>query len=62
MNLLLIRHGYPPAVIRYESRPAYYSALEKAHQKENEPFLTLVAKAVDRSLDMYLAATEPMED
>lgn len=62
MNLLLIRHGYPPAVIRYESRPAYYSALDKAHQKENEPFLTLVAKAVDRSLDMYLAATEPMED
>jgi len=62
MNLLLMRHGYPPAIIRYEGRPAYYAALEKAHQQEIEPFLALVTEAVDRSLDMYLAATTPMED
>jgi Fic family protein len=62
MNLLLMRHGYPPAIIRYEGRPAYYAALEKAHRQELEPFLTLVAEAVARSLDMYLAATAPTEN
>jgi len=62
MNLLLVRHGYPPAIIRHEERPVYYVALEKAHQQENEPFLILVAEAIDRSLDMYLAGTEPTED
>ncbi len=34
----------------------------KAHRQELEPFLTLVAEAADRSLDMYLAATAPTEE
>ena len=31
-------------------------------ERENEPFLILTAEAAERSLDMYLAATEPTED
>lgn len=62
MNLLLIRHGYPPAIIHYERRVAYYTSLEKAHGQKVEPFLTLIAETVDRSLDMYLSATQPPED
>lgn len=56
MNLLLMRMGYPPAVIRVEDRPAYYDALDAAHGGDTEPFARLVAEAAERALDTWLAA------
>jgi Fic family protein len=55
MNLLLLRDGYPPAVVRREERLAYYEALDKAHAGETGPFVLMMAEAVERSLDIYLA-------
>ena len=57
MNLLLLQAGYPIAIIRQEDRTAYYSALEAGHEGRLDPFLLLAAEAVDRTLDMFLAAT-----
>lgn len=57
MNLLLLQAGYPIAIIRAEDRAAYYTALEAGHEGRLDPFLLLVAEAVDRTLDMFLAAT-----
>lgn len=57
MNLLLLQAGYPIAIIRTEDRAAYYRALEAAHEGQLDPFLLLVAEAVDHTLDMFLAAT-----
>ena len=57
MNLLLLQAGYPIAIIRQEDRAAYYAALEAGHEGRLDPFLLLVAEAVDRTLDMFLAAT-----
>lgn len=56
MNLILMREGYPPAIIRREERLAYYAALDEAHAGNTEAFVALVAEAVERSLDVYLAA------
>jgi len=56
MNLLLMREGYPPAIIRVGDRPAYYDALDAAHGEDLEPFVRLVAEAAERSLDIWLAA------
>lgn len=56
MNLLLMRDGYPPAVIRREDRLAYYDALDQAHTGNTEPFTVMIAEATDRSLDIFLAA------
>lgn len=56
MNLLLLQAGYPIAIIRNEDRSAYYSALEAAHEGQLDAFLVLVAEAVDRTLEMFLAA------
>jgi Fic family protein len=56
MNLILLRDGYPPAVIRREERLAYYDALDKAHDGKTDSFVTMIAEAVERSLDIYLAA------
>jgi Fic family protein len=54
MNLILIREGYPPAVIRRERRPEYYDALDQAHEGDTEPFVALVAEEAERSLNIWL--------
>lgn len=55
MNLILIRNGYPAAVIRAEDRDRYMKALEEASTSGNlNDFTKIIAEAVDRSLDTYL--------
>lgn len=59
MNLLLMINGYPPAIIRKRDRLAYISALEKAQLGGSKlDYESLIAKAVDRSLDIYLKAAQ----
>ena len=57
MNMILLMSGYPAAVIRKRDRLAYIGALEKAQlggSKDN--YFKIIARAVDRSLDIYLKA------
>ena len=57
MNLLLLMRGYPPAIIRTRDRLAYIGALERAQYGGSKAdFDALVAKAAERSLDIYLKA------
>ncbi len=57
MNLLLLQAGYPPAIIRTRDRLAYIQALETAQLGGSKAvFFQLIARAVDRSLDIYLHA------
>jgi len=54
MNLELIKHGFPPAVIKVEDRLEYYQALDTAHTTQNyEPFLKLISKVVQESFEPY---------
>lgn len=59
MNLILIQHGYPPAIIDPKDRADYIDALEKG-QKEGTltPFYNVIYQAVDKSLDIYLQMTQ----
>lgn len=55
MNLILMRNGYPITVIRTEDRDEYMKALENASVKGDiDNFVSIVAEAVNRSLDTYL--------
>ena len=57
MNLLLMMSGYPPAIIRKRDRLAYIGSLEKAQLGgSKEPYEKIIAKAAERSLDIYLKA------
>ena len=57
MNMILMRGGYPPAIIRKQDRLAYISSLEIAQLGgAKDAYLKLINKAVDRSLDIYLKA------
>ncbi len=58
MNLFLMRAGFPPAVILKSDRLRYYVALDQAHKGQVDPFVELVGRAVERSLDLYLEVLE----
>ena len=59
MNLLLLMQGFPPAIIRKTDRLKYIASLEKAQLGGSKAdFEGLIAKAVDRSLDIYLQAAQ----
>jgi Fic family protein len=57
-NLFLMRHGFPPAVILKGDRPRYYSSLDAARTGTFGSFVELVARSVERSLDLYLEVLE----
>lgn len=54
-NLLLMREGFPPAIILKNDRKKYYDALNKANNGDYGKLLLLVVQALERSLDIYLS-------
>lgn len=56
MNLLLMQEGYPPALLLQEWRLAYLEALSAADSGRYNPLATLIGRAVEQGLDLYLEA------
>ncbi len=57
MNLILMQHGYPPALIRTRDRMKYISGLEKAQLGGSDlDYQKVIYDAANRSLDIYLNA------
>ena len=55
MNLILLRAGYPIAIIRKRDRLSYINRLEQSQLGGSiEPYLKFIAKSVERSLDIVL--------
>ncbi len=61
MNLMLMRAGYPPAVVLNTERKKYYARLKAADLGDSKPFVNFIAQSVERSLDLYLEALEPVK-
>ncbi|MFQ5575466.1 MAG: Fic family protein, partial [Anaerolineae bacterium] len=59
MNLILIRAGYPPAIIARINRQQYYRTLAQADGGNVVPLANFVGRAVERSLTLYLEACTP---
>lgn len=63
MNLILSQAGYPPAIIQNEERRAYIESIEKAQLGGSlTDFHTLIAKSIERSLDIYLNTVQNKPD
>ena len=56
MNLVLMKAGYPPAIILNNDRRKYFTALNNANKGDYDKLLLLVFQATERSLNMYLNA------
>ena len=61
-NLLLMRAGYVPAVIRQEERPAYYGALAAADGGDRQPIVEFVAEELVETMELYLRALKGEPD
>jgi Fic family protein len=59
MNLVLLRAGYPPAIIARANRAQYYRSLARADRGDERSLANLVGRAVERSLTLYLEAVTP---
>lgn len=53
-NLLLVRHGYPPAVIYKRDRTRYVNALRRADRGDPGPLAELFARAVTDGIYRFL--------
>jgi len=63
MNLILSQAGYPPAIIQNEERGDYIESIEDAQLGGSLTDLyTLIAKSVERLLDIYLNAVQNKPD
>jgi Fic family protein len=54
LNLLLVRQGFAPAIIRKRDRGIYLKALRKADAGDHGPLGELLARAVKDSLDKFM--------
>jgi Fic family protein len=62
MNLVLMRAGYPPCYILNAERKRYIDSLEEGHKGNLAPFSNIIARAVERSLDLYLGMLDKKFD
>ena len=53
-NLVLVRHGYPPAVILKRHRQSYLNALKRADDGDADPLASIFARAVTDSVYRFL--------
>lgn len=56
LNLLLMRDGYPPALLLRDWRVGYMRALSAADTGNYTPLVNLIGRAVEQGLDWYLEA------
>ncbi len=54
MNIVLLQAGFPLVIILKHDRKNYYATLSQADQGNIVPFIIFIARAVERSLDLYL--------
>jgi fido (protein-threonine AMPylation protein) len=54
MNLLLVRHGYPPLVIYKRDRTRYLNSLRRADRGDVGPLAEMVARSVTDSIYRFL--------
>ena len=54
LNLLLVRAGYPPTVVRKAGRTRYLLAMRRADRDDPGPLAELIARGVKESLDRFL--------
>ncbi|GHV91251.1 cell division protein Fic [Spirochaetia bacterium] len=56
MNLILLKQGYPPAVILNMDRKKYYRVLKEADRERYDNYFDFIGRSIERSLLIYLNA------
>lgn len=56
MNLLLMRKGFPPAIILKNDRKKYYEALNQANSGNYQKLMLLMSQPLERTLNIYISS------
>ncbi|MBU4338848.1 Fic family protein [Patescibacteria group bacterium] len=59
MNIILMQSGFPLVIILKNDRKKYYQTLAFADKNDYVPFVNFIARAVERTLDIYLKILMP---
>lgn len=62
MNLLLLKTGFPPAIILKNDRKKYYDALNQANNGNYQKLCLQMVQALERSLNIFLNALPGYDD
>ncbi len=62
MNLILMRYGFPIAIISKEDRLRYYDSLEESQVSDLTSFLILLAECIEESLEEYAYAAQEQRE
>lgn len=62
LNLILMRAGFPPAIITKADRQRYYDSLEEAQSSNLAPFIALLMDCINESLEEYEDAAKEEQD
>lgn len=62
MNIILMQSGFPLVVILKSDRQRYYTALALADKGNYSLFVNFIARAVERTLDIYLKVVTPKKE
>ena len=62
MNIILMQAGFPLVVILKSDRQRYYTALAAADKGNYSLFVNFIARAVERTLDIYLKVLTPKKE
>lgn len=59
MNIILMQSGFPLVIVLKNDRKRYYQSLSLADKGDYVPFVNFIARAVERTLDIYLKILAP---
>ncbi|MDO9231434.1 MAG: Fic family protein [bacterium] len=59
MNIILMQAGFPLVIVLKNDRKKYYRTLSLADKGDYIPFVNFIARAVERTLDIYLKILMP---
>ncbi|MEA3495328.1 MAG: Fic family protein [Bacteroidota bacterium] len=59
MNIILMQVGFPLVAVMKTDRKRYYMALSLADKGDYSSFVNFIARAVERTLDIYLKVVTP---
>jgi Fic family protein len=59
MNIILMQSGFPLVIVLKNDRKRYYQTLSEADKGEYANFVNFIARAVERTLDIYLKILMP---
>ena len=62
MNLILMKQGFPPAIILKNDRKKYYEALNQANKGHYSKLMLLISQALERTLNIYISSLPDSDD